>query len=232
MINQYPRFIAFEGLDGTGKTTQLKRLAAWLRSQGETVVETREPGGTPLGKQLRAILLNSPEPISPQAELLLYAADRAHHVESVIAPALDTGCWVLCDRFTDSTIAYQGYGRGIDPQQTAAVNNAATQGIPEPFVVWLRLPAIEALKRLKDKRKDRLESEDLDFYERVADGFETIARKDSDRVFPVDASASVDEIADAIRGLVQVNYGLSGGPGHRHPAATYPAVTATTPKLN
>jgi dTMP kinase len=204
MINPHPRFIAFEGLDGTGKTTQLKRLAEWLRSQGETVVETREPGGTPLGRQLRAILLNSPEPISPQAELLLYAADRAHHVESIIAPALEAGCWVLCDRFTDSTLAYQGYGRGIDPQQIAGVNKVATQGISEPFVVWLRLPAIEALNRLKDTPKDRLESEPLDFYERVADGFEAIARIHSDRVFPVDASASVDEVADAIRGLVRV----------------------------
>jgi dTMP kinase len=186
-------FIAFEGGEGTGKSTQSKLLAQWLEREGETVLLSREPGGTELGKDLRKILLgHETGDISPRAEALLYAADRAHHVYSVIRPALDRGEVVISDRYFDSSAAYQGAGRVLNPTEVARISRWATESLYPTLTILIDLPAEIGLGRLQSR--DRLEAESNDFHERVRQEYLQIAMMDPERYFVVDGTQSVEEI--------------------------------------
>ena len=186
-------FIAFEGGEGTGKSTQSKLLAQWLEQEGESVVLTREPGGTELGKDLRKILLgHETGAISPRAEALLYAADRAHHVYSVIRPALDRGDVVITDRYFDSSAAYQGAGRILNPAEVARISRWATESLYPTLTILIDLPAEIGLGRLQSR--DRLEAESNDFHERVRQEYLQIAMMDPERYFVVDGTQPVSEI--------------------------------------
>jgi dTMP kinase len=176
------RFIALEGIDGCGKTTQLEALRQWLPTSGllppgARVVVSREPGGTALGQALRELLLHPPGKAAPvpRAELLLYAADRAQHVETVLRPALEAGDWVLCDRFTGSTAAYQGYGRGLPLALIDTLETLATGGLQADLTIWLDVSLVESCRRRGGQLADRIEGEGVAFLGRVADGFEARA---------------------------------------------------------
>jgi dTMP kinase len=172
------RFIVLEGIDGCGKTTQLEALRQWLPTSGllppgAQLVVSREPGGTALGQALRDLLLHPPGEAAPvpRAELLLYAADRAQHVETVLRPALDAGDWVLCDRFTGSTAAYQGYGRGLDTSLIRALEYLATRGLQADLTLWLDVSLAESIRRRGGQPADRIELEGTGFLGRVNWGF-------------------------------------------------------------
>ncbi len=197
-------FIAFEGGEGTGKSTQSKLLAQWLEQEGESVVLTREPGGTDLGKDLRKILLgHETGAISPRAEALLYAADRSHHVYSVIRPALDRGDVVITDRYFDSSAAYQGAGRILNPSEVARISRWATESLYPTLTILIDVTAEIGLGRLQSR--DRLEAESDDFHERVRQEYLQIAMMDPERYFVVDGTQPVNEIhrqiTEHVRGL-------------------------------
>jgi len=186
-------FIAFEGGEGTGKSTQSQLLAKWLEQEGETVLLSREPGGTELGKDLRKILLgHETGVISPRAEALLYAADRAHHVFSVIRPGLDRGDVVITDRYFDSSAAYQGAGRVLNPSEVARISRWATESLYPTLTILIDVPATIGLARLKSL--DRLEAEPIEFHERVRQEFLQIAMMDPERYLVVDGTQTVEEI--------------------------------------
>jgi dTMP kinase len=190
-------FIAFEGGEGTGKSTQSKLLKKWLEQEGEEVVLSREPGGTDLGQELRKILLgHETGAISPRAEALLYAADRAHHVFSTIRPALDRGDVVITDRYFDSSIAYQGAGRVLQPNEVARISRWATESLFPTLTIIIDQPAEIGLARLKSR--DRLEAEPLAFHERVRNEFLQIASLDPERYLIVDGTQSIDDIHEEI----------------------------------
>jgi dTMP kinase len=194
-------FIAFEGGEGTGKSTQSKLLAQWLEREGETVLLSREPGGTELGKDLRKILLgHETGDISPRAEALLYAADRAHHVYSLIRPALERGEVVISDRYFDSSAAYQGAGRVLNPTEVARISRWATESLYPTLTILIDLPAEIGLGRLQSR--DRLEAESNDFHERVRQEYLQIAMMDPERYFVVDGTQSVEEINSQITARV------------------------------
>ena len=201
------RFLVLEGIDGCGKTTQLRQLADWLPDSGlmpsgAQLHLTREPGGTPLGGALRELLLSPPEESAPAptAELLLYAADRAQHVERVIRPALDRGDWVLSDRFSGSTVAYQGDGRRLDLQTILDLERIATAGVTPDLTFWLDLPLKESLKRRGARIDDRIEAEGEAFLTRVSEGFQRLS---AERGWtPVAADQSADQVQQVIRGLL------------------------------
>lgn len=206
------RFITFEGIDGTGKTTQLKALESHLRARGRSCVVTREPGGTPLGNLIRQILLEvDKQPIAPPTELFLYLADRAQHVQDVIVPALKEGKMVLCDRYTDSTLAYQGYGRGIDLGLLRQLNECADGGVRPDLTFLLDCPVTLGLSRTARRRlavpagktvEDRFEREKLDFHERVRAGFLDLARADAQRFRIINAARSVADVAQEIGEII------------------------------
>lgn len=197
-------FVTFEGGEGGGKTTQLKLTEAWLRSLNYPVQITREPGGTELGQKIRALLLQGGE-VSDRAELLLLMADRAHHVETFIQPHLDRGSIVLCDRYYDSTIAYQGYGRGMNLDAIAHINRIATNGLQPDITLWLDLEVSVGLARAKhvSGQPDRMERLDLEFHQRVARGFRELATRESDRIARVDASQSSEAVQAEIQTILQ-----------------------------
>ena len=191
-------FITFEGIDGSGKSTQLRMLASVLRLRGLEVVVTREPGGTNLGKRLRAALLDTQEQVDPLAELLLYAADRAQHVRTLLTPAIETSHIVLSDRYADATVAYQGAGRGFTPELVAQVVELATGGLKPDLTFIFDLSVAECATRTRrrahgESAADRLDSEDAAFYTRVRNAYLEIAAAEPERVRIVDASASVNE---------------------------------------
>jgi dTMP kinase len=191
-------FITFEGIDGSGKSTQLRMLASVLRLGGFEVVVTREPGGTPLGTRLRTALLDAQAEVDPLAELLLYAADRAQHVRTLLRPALETSHIVLSDRYADATVAYQGAGRGFTPELIAEVVALATGGLKPDLTLLFDVSVAECLMRTKrreasDQGKDRLDGEDVDFYARVRERYLEIAAAEPERVRVVDAGGSVAE---------------------------------------
>ena len=191
-------FIAFEGGEGSGKSTQTAMLRDYLQSIGETVVLTREPGGSPIGVQLRQILLaNETGVISPRAEALMYAADRAHHVFSVIRPALERGEVVITDRYLDSSIAYQGAGRVLQPSEVARISRWATEDLTPTLTFIMDIPAEIGLGRLESQ--DRLESEPLAFHERVRREFLNLANIDPERYAVIDATQSIEAIQSQIR---------------------------------
>ena len=190
-------FIAFEGGEGIGKSTQSKLLKAWLEQEGETVVLSREPGGSDLGIEIRKILLShSTGEISPRAEALLYAADRAHHVYSVIRPALAQGEVVISDRYFDSSIAYQGAGRVLQPGEVARISRWATESLFPTLTIIIDLPPQVGLARLKSK--DRLESQPMDFHERVRQEFLQLAALDPERYVIIDGNQSIEDTHAAI----------------------------------
>jgi len=196
------KLIVFEGTEGTGKTTQLQLLYQWLVCRRDRVVLTREPGGTPLGQKLRQILLADPS-IRGMTELLLYAADRAQHVEESIEPQLASGTIVLCDRFTDSTVAYQGYGRGLSLNQISQLNQIATSGLQSDLTLWLDLDVEVGLFRTRQRGKaDRMEQADLEFHRRVYQGFAQLAKDNPDRIIRVDASGSQSQVQAHIQTII------------------------------
>ena len=195
-------FLVFEGIDGAGKSSQLLRTKAYLEERGFEVVTTREPGGTAIGEKIRGLLLD-PEnsAMNDRCELLLYGASRAQHVAEVIAPALRAGKAVLCDRFSLSTAAYQGYGRGLDLSLLETVNRVAVSGVEPDCTVVVDVSVEIGAKRVSVSRgepKDRLEREKSDFFRRVRQGFLTEAEKDP-KIVVVDGEASEEEVFDAIR---------------------------------
>lgn len=189
-------FITFEGGEGCGKSTQLAMAADRLRAGGADVLCIREPGGTVVGEAVRGLLLDpSHDSLHPVTELLLYEASRAQLVNEVIAPALDAGTIVLCDRFADSTTAYQGYGRGLDPTVVESLNTLATAGLVPALTIVLDLDVREGLRRATAATTDRLEGLDQDFHERVRTGFLSIAAADPGRVTVVDGNGNPEAVA-------------------------------------
>lgn len=204
--------ISFEGGDGSGKTTQLKLLDNYLASRGKLCLSTREPGGTTLGEMIRKILLEAGKvEIASPTELFLYLADRAQHVHEVIRPALASGRLVLCDRFTDSTLAYQGYGRGVDLDMLRRLNQVASHGITPDVTFLLDCPVEVGLSRTAQRnmnlksggsREDRFEQERADFHERVRRGFLELARVEPKRIYVLDASRPTEEVHHEIKKIV------------------------------
>ncbi|MBP8129404.1 MAG: dTMP kinase [Candidatus Hydrogenedentes bacterium] len=194
-------FITFEGIEGCGKTTQLKRAQRYLEESGHKVVVTREPGGTAVGEAIRDVLLDPLHvSLAPATELLLYAAARAQHVAEKIAPALEEGRIVLCDRFADSTTAYQGGGRGLSLEDIRMLHAIAVGGLAPDLTVLLDLSASAGLERARARgRYDRLEREAILFHERVRDAFLQLAAEAPERIKVVDGSQSVDEVAAAVQ---------------------------------
>jgi dTMP kinase len=211
-------FITFEGLDGAGKTTQLRRLAETLNAEGLQVVTLRQPGGTALGDRIRGVLLDSRSEaelgsIAPEAEMALMFADRAQSLRQIILPALERGDIVLCDRYTDSSEAYQGAGRGLGSDRVLAMHQAACNGV-QPDLTLLLLPPLEAALARARRRNDRtvrqqgadenrFEREGDDFYQRVYEQYRTIAAREPDRVVLLDEPASIDSIAQQIQRIVR-----------------------------
>lgn len=191
------RLITLEGGDGAGKSTQAILLAERLRAAGVEVVATREPGGTPLGQEIRRLLVTpGGDPPVVRAELLLYLADRAQHVARVVAPALARGAWVVCDRFVDSTIAYQGAGRGLDEEEVTDLCRLATDGVWPDLTLWLSLdPAVAARRRAGRGRADRMELEGIAFQERLAAAFARLAAAEPGRWREVAADGAVETVA-------------------------------------
>jgi dTMP kinase len=186
-------FLTLEGLDGSGKSTQAKLLAAFLEGRGLPVVLTREPGGGLPG--VRDLLLRGE--LSPEAEYLLFSADRAEHVRQVILPSLEAGAWVVSDRYLDSSLAYQGFGRGLPLPWLLEVAKEATLGLTPRLTFLLDLPPEEALRRVKDP--DRLEREGLAFFQRVREGYLFLAEKEPHRFVVLDATESVEAVAQRIQ---------------------------------
>jgi len=197
-------FITLEGGDGVGKSTQSALLRVWLEERGQEVVPTREPGGTDLGAEIREIVLHRRGHIAPRAEALLYAADRAHHVDAVVRPALERGAVVLQDRYLDSSVAYQGAGRVLDPTEIRSLSLWAAEGLLPHLTVLLDLDQAAARTRLDAARTrfDRLESERAEFHERVRQAFLALADAEPERFLIVDASLPREEIAERIRARV------------------------------
>lgn len=190
------RLVAFEGIDGSGKTTQAGRLAGRL---GPAAVLTREPGGTGLGRQLRTLLLDAARPtVSDRAEALLMAADRAQHVDELVAPALAAGRWVVTDRFSASTLAYQGGGRGLRSDELAAVVSWAAAGVEPDLNVLVDVPLDVARRRIGATDPDRFERLDADFHRRVRDAYRSLADGHPRSWLVVDGNAAVDVVADEV----------------------------------
>ena len=197
-------WVTFEGGDGVGKTTQLTLLTQWLREQGRTVVQTREPGGTEVGQLIREIVLHHRGDIVPRAEALLYAADRAHHVEALVRPALQRGEVVVQDRYLDSSVAYQGAGRVLDAGEIRDLSLWAADGALPDLTILLDLDQQAARARLDaaDKPFDRLEAEKDDFHARVRGAFRSLAEREPERFVVIDASQPIDVIAAQIQAEV------------------------------
>jgi dTMP kinase len=198
-------FITFEGIDGSGKTTQLRLLADRLRQTGRAVVEAVEPGGTEIGRQVRAIVLDGRNTkLTPRAELLLYFASRAQNVEEVIRPGLAAGNIVLCDRFTDSTLVYQGYGRGLGAEVVLTLHEIACQGLQPDLTVFVDIDLDESLARARDRNvtssssETRLEDESREFHKRVRDAYLALAAQEAHRFIVIDGAASVEEVAERV----------------------------------
>lgn len=202
-------FVAFEGGDGAGKSTQSGLLAAWLREQGVEVVQTREPGGTELGRALRELVLHGPDgSVSPRAEALIFAADRAHHVATVVRPALERGAVVLSDRYLDSSVAYQGAARQLGHDEVRALSLWAVMGLLPDLTVLLDVPAAEGRVRRGDVH-DRLEREADTFHDRVRQGFLDLAQAEPDRYLVLDGTLPPAELATAVRERVATRLGVA-----------------------
>jgi dTMP kinase len=219
-LNMRGRLIVFEGGEGAGKTTQLQRSHQWLINSGwlihlqskghiRQIVLTREPGGTETGQRIRQILLEQSRPaeICDRTELLLYAADRAQHVETFLRPRLAAGDLILCDRYTDSTIAYQGYGRGLDLSLIEQLNQIATNGLQSDLTLWLDLEVETGLARTRQRGEiDRIEQADRTFHYQVRQGFTTLAATFPDRIVPINANQPADLVAQQIQATLKKRF--------------------------
>jgi dTMP kinase len=200
-------FITFEGPEGAGKSTQLARLAGRLRDTGRNVVMTREPGGGTLGPAIRALLLEG-EDVPPRAELFLFLADRAAHVQNVVRPAIARGDMVLCDRHADSTVVYQGHGRGMDVDELRSLNAMATEGLVPDLTLLFDLTAEQGLARLNDR--DRLDREPLAFHQRVRQGFLAEAEREPERWVVFDARQDVETLDSLVWAEIQRRFSIEG----------------------
>jgi dTMP kinase len=214
------RLIVLEGVEGCGKTTQIRRSQNWLLESGllaqlqaaaqvSHLIVTREPGGTELCQAIRQLLLHpsSEEVMQAQTELLLYAADRAQHVAGFLKPQLEQGALVLCDRFTDSTLAYQGYGRRLDRRLIDTLNQIATGGLVSDLTLWLDVEVTVGLTRAKQGGAgDRMEQATLDFHQRVQQGFRELAQAYPQRIVRIDASGSEEQVFQAIQATMQQHF--------------------------
>ena len=201
-------FITFEGIEGSGKSTQLQRVASMLRESGRTVVTTKEPGGTQIADRIRAILLDSKNVIDPIAEVLLFAASRRQNTMEIIRPATDRGDVVLCDRYTDSTLAYQGFGRLINLDQLRTLNRWATGDLDPHLTLIFDLPEDVGLKRAMRRNSNatadegRFEAEDVRFHRRVREGYLALAKENTKRYAVIDANGAIDEVFQRTREVI------------------------------
>jgi dTMP kinase len=202
------KFVTFEGIEGCGKTTQIKLAVAWLAERNIPVLATAEPGGSPLGLKIREILLNrGPCSIGAEAELLLFAAARAQHVRETILPALEGGRWVLCDRFTDATLAYQGFGRGLDTGFIGSLNAFSAFSLKPDMTILLDLPVGIGLERARrrvvgvrpETAEDRFEQEDRAFHGRIREGYLTLAAGEPQRFRIIDGGADIETVRHEVR---------------------------------
>ncbi|MBD2665127.1 thymidylate kinase [Richelia sinica FACHB-800] len=200
------KFIVFEGVEGCGKTTQMHLCAKWLEDLGVPVILTREPGGTELGRELRRLLLEKSEdkPVGEVTELLLYAADRAQHVQQEIKPHLAAGKYVLCDRYIDSTIAYQGYGRGLSMSLINQLNHIATGGLESDLTIWLDVNVEVGLARKRGSEEvlDRIEQENISFHRRVQQGYSELSSQNPSRIVAIDGNLQPDAVHQLIKKIL------------------------------
>lgn len=194
-------FITFEGIDGCGKTTQLNLLAEYLKEKGVETVITREPGAPGLGEKLREILLNYDGEVSSNCEAFLFLADRAQHIDTLVKPAIEAGKVVLCDRHTDSTLAYQGYGRGVDLEQIKMLNNIATSCLKPDLTFVFDIEVETALSRV-GKSQDRMESAGIEFFEKTRNGYLEIAKQEPQRVKVINAKDSIENIFEQVKNIL------------------------------
>ncbi|TLS75597.1 dTMP kinase [Mariprofundus erugo] len=207
------RLITFEGVDGCGKSTQLKLAAAWLQSRGEQVVTTFEPGDSPLGGEIRRLLLSGEHLPVAECELLLFLADRAQHVRSKLMPALSDGAWVLCDRFSDSTRAYQLAARKLDAAGLEPMLRFAECGITPALTLWFDVPVETAVERMRlrqlaGEKSSRLDDEAVSFHQRVADAFVRQADAESERIVRINAAESIDEVHQQVIAMISARFQL------------------------
>lgn len=202
-------FVTFEGGEGAGKSTQVRKLADWCSRQEINCLVTREPGGTSLGRYIRSLLLESQTTVDERAELLLYSADRAQHVGEVIIPALNRGEVVLCDRFTDSTVAYQGYGRQLNLEWIEHLNTMATHGLSPDLTFWLDIPPELGFTRKDSQVLDRLELSGIDFHRRIHAGFVALQKAHPTRIVAIDGAQAPDAVFDQILEKFSTVFSLS-----------------------
>lgn len=195
-------FITFEGADGCGKTTQLNLLAQYLKEKGLEVVITREPGSKGLGEKIREILLNYEGEVSSNCEAFLFLADRAQHIDMIVKPAVNSGKIVLCDRHTDSTIAYQGYGRGVDLAQIKMLNNLATSGLIPDLTFVFDIDVETSMSRV-GKNKDRMESAGIEFHEKVRHGYLELAKDEPERVMVINSNDTIENIFAQVKDIYE-----------------------------
>lgn len=198
-------FITFEGADGCGKTTQLNLLADYLKSKGHEIVITREPGAKGLGEKIREILLNYNGDVSSNCEAFLFLADRAQNTDTIVKPALEQGKIILCDRHTDSTLAYQGYGRGVDIEQARMLNKIATSGLIPDLTFVFDIDVETSMSRV-GKTKDRMESAGMEFHEKVRKGYLEIAKQEPTRVKVINSADSIENIFAQVKTIVNEKY--------------------------
>lgn len=200
-MNQKGLFITFEGADGSGKTTQLEKIADFLKEQGKNVVTTREPGYLEVGQKIRDIVLHYKGDVSKNCEMFLFLADRAQHVDTFIKPALKEGKIVLCDRHTDSTVAYQGYGRGNNINQIIDLNKIATSNLSPDLTIVFDIDTQTAQERV-GKTKDRLESAGTEFHEKVRNGYLELAKNNPERIKVVNANKSIETVYNDTKNII------------------------------
>ena len=208
------KLITFEGLDGCGKSTQLEKAAKWLSAQGYSVIKTRQPGGTVIGQQIRSILLNPKhEELQPESELLLYLADRIQHLQDSILPAKNDGKIVLCDRFHDSTVAYQGYGRGLNLNSIESIVAHCIKPYPPDLTILLNISPETVASRLERRQehteKDRLDLESLSFFKRVTRGFQELAAAETERFVCINGEQDIELIHQEIVNILKQRLKLS-----------------------
>ena len=201
-MNKNGLFITFEGADGSGKSTQLKMAGEYLQSKGFNTISTRDPGGTPLGSKIREILLHHDGKVADYCELFLYLADRAQHIDEKIIPALEEGKTVLCDRYVDSTLAYQGYARGLDKEEILKLNNIVARGLM-PDLTFVFDVSTEVSAQRVGSTKDRLESEAKEFHQKVREGFLDLANSYPDRIKVIDANQTIEKVHKEVVKIIE-----------------------------
>ncbi len=195
------KFITFEGADGSGKTTQIEKIKTYLEQRGQKCILTREPGGSDLGNKIREILLHYDGEVDSLCELLLYMADRAQHVKKIIIPALNAGLTVLCDRYTDSSVAYQGYARGLDIERIMELNKIATDGLEPDLTIVFDVETEVAMQRVGEI-KDRLEQEGIEFHKKLRNGYLELSKKFPERIKVINSNLGIDEVFEQVKNIL------------------------------